>query len=349
MKDSQFEKTVDEFAAMEPTPRRGVLDELKKANVILLIASGLSRREAAGFVQCAHTTIGRTAARDPDFADKLTQAEATAHVQTVAAIRGAMRDPKYWRAAAWMLERRSPEEYARRDPNTFTADHVMSLLARLYSESLPLLSAEKVQAFQELFDEALDEVEAKSVGKGEGATEKNRQRTHLAPRDGFAAEANGCAAAAPSGNGHHRTNPVRNGHHRPDPAPSAGAESSSGKANAGQVGKGKPLAEREEYVRPLAEREERDASREESDVNKLLTADRFAPRAATRGNVVRRLDRAQLHQPHQQGVANATENGRPKAFDVNDLHHQSTSCTTPGETEGRCNKAGDKSELAGAT
>ena len=38
----------------------------------------------------------------------------------------------------------------------------MALLTRLYSESLQLLPAEKVQQFQELFDEALNEVEAKT-------------------------------------------------------------------------------------------------------------------------------------------------------------------------------------------
>ena len=192
MKKSDFKRIRDSFRANQPTQTRGVLDEEKKAHVVLLIASGLSRREAAGFVQCSHTTIGRTAARDAEFASKLSRAEATSNVMAVNAVRGAMRDPKYWRAAAWMLERRSPEEYARRDPNSFTADQVMSLLARLYSETQPLLAAEKVGRFQELFDEALDEVEVKS---------SRLERPDDSP-GGTVSEANdqgdGCAA----GNGH---------------------------------------------------------------------------------------------------------------------------------------------------
>ena len=96
MKKSEYEDFKAEFTAMQPTPRRGVLDELKKAHVVLLIASGLSRREAAGYVQCAHTTIGRSAAGDPDFAAKLCQAEATAHVQ-MSPPSAAAQDPRYWR------------------------------------------------------------------------------------------------------------------------------------------------------------------------------------------------------------------------------------------------------------
>ena len=239
MRKSEYKEVSESFAVMQPTPRRGVLDEEKKAHVVLLIASGLSRREAAGFVQCAHTTIGRTAARDPEFAVKLSQAEATSQMQAVTAIRGAMRDPKYWRAAAWMLERRSPEEYARRDPNSFTADQVMSLLARLYSETLPLLPAEKIEQFKELFDEALDEVEAKSGRvdrEDDGARDDKGDTT---PR----------AEAGPSRNGHHRTDPPRNGHHRPDAAPGPETGSSNGKPHAEQVEQQEPLAEREEYAR----------------------------------------------------------------------------------------------------
>ena len=128
MRKSEFKQMRKAFRAIQPTPRLGVLDDKKKTLVVTLIGSGASRREAAQFVQCAHTTIGRTAARDGDFAAILAQVEAVAHLEAVGRIRRAAEDPKYWRAAAWMLERRSPEEYARRDPNSFTADQVMTLL-----------------------------------------------------------------------------------------------------------------------------------------------------------------------------------------------------------------------------
>ncbi len=274
MKKSEFKQTKQTLLAMQPTPRKGVLGDEKKAHAILLIASGLSRREAAGYVRCAHTTIGRTAARDPDFAAKLALAEATSHVKAVSAIRGAMADPKYWRAAAWVLERRSPEEYARRDPNSFTADQVMSLLARLYSESLPLLTSEKVERFQELFDEALEEVEAKSSRidhKDESPDEADQP----------------LAAAAPS----------NKGHHLPDLEPTAESKPANGKPH----------------------------------------ADQMDQRERKSNEPLRRFHPAQLHHPSFQGAAALTADADRNPLHVNDLQQQSTDCTNPLKTEGRCN------------
>ena len=355
MNESEYKVVRNAFAAMQPTPRRGVLDEEKKGHVVLLIASGLSRREAAGYVQCAHTTIGRTAARDPDFASKLCQAEATSRVQAVTAIRGAMRDPKYWRAAAWMLERRSPEEYARRDPNSFTADKVMSLLARLYSESLPLLPAEKVGQFQELFDEALDEVEAKSGRtelEDESPDEEDGQRAHLASRNGLsngnghAPGGNGKAnvqTAAPSGNGNHRPAPAEVvadvcGARSPVPSTqyTAGAASGNGKPRA-HVERQEPLAEREENVGPHAVPDEYAATHEKAEVKELPAARRLAGRAAAFGQGVRRFDPAQLHQPLHEGVVKSGDGDDRKSLSDNNLQQESTNCTTGTKLEGRCN------------
>jgi hypothetical protein len=380
MKKSDFRKTRRAILAMQPTPRRGVLDEEKKANVLLLIASGLSRREAAGYVQCAHTTIGRTAARDGDFATKLAQAEANSHVAAVSAIRGAMRDPKYWRAAAWMLERRSPEEYARRDPNSFTADQVMSLLARLFSESLPLLPEEKAQQFQELFDEALDEVEAKSCRTELPDNSPGEKRTHPAPRDGLTA-GNGHVAAshipppvasAHSGNGHH---------HRPDPDFGAEPASSNGK-DGGQRENGGFRTDTldstpshgldrfaEHTIQPpcsthFTAAEEPDGGFDRAkilaelagDLDTMVAAKRFlmhreasldgdgplfaAPmrkilgRAATTETI---LSPGQLHRPFHQGDGADPDNGDRNPLCVNDLQQQSTNCTNPENTVGRCN------------
>ena len=98
------------------TPRCSALDDDNKAMVTVLVGPGASRREAVSLVKCNYTTIGRTAARDPAFAAKLPQVEAAAHLAAGDMIRRAASDPKYWRAAAGMLERRNPEDYARRDP-----------------------------------------------------------------------------------------------------------------------------------------------------------------------------------------------------------------------------------------
>lgn len=198
MKNSQLEtiRKVEEmrkaFRSMRPTQPGGVLDAQKKANLILLIAGGASRREAAGFVLCAHTTIGRTAARDPDFAAQLAKAEATNHMEAVRMIRHAASDPKYWRAAAWVLERRSPEDYARRDANSFTADQVMSLFAQFYGETLPLVQAGKTEQFQQALDDVLEAIDAKDGQRPcEDDQPDEEKRTHLAPQDALPAARNG--------------------------------------------------------------------------------------------------------------------------------------------------------------
>jgi hypothetical protein len=371
MKKSAFKKIRSSFRAIQPTPLRGVLDEEKKAHVILLISSGLSRREAAGFVQCAHTTIGRSAARDLEFANKLSQAEATSHVQAVSAIRGAMRDPKYWKAAAWMLERRSPEEYARRDPNSFTADQVMSLLARLYSETLPLLPAESTGQFQELFDDVLDEVEAKS-----GPADKEDE-------PGDEEEARRPPAAAHSSNGHLQ----------PDSPPAVDAALGSGRPDGQPLERQEPHAEGEEYVELHSEHEKNgephagangDAASADgrcdsdlgahpdraaetpalnADMERLLTASRFAQRLAMPDEVQRArrardplfaalrtlrrcgrdpaetstvaaFDAAQLHQPFHQGDGVVLDNDDRKALHTNDLQQDASGSTTSENSRG---------------
>ena len=60
--------------ARKPVSRE-VLDQAKRGKVLALVSLGCSRRMAAAKVPCAHTTIGRTAARDQQFAAALAEAE----------------------------------------------------------------------------------------------------------------------------------------------------------------------------------------------------------------------------------------------------------------------------------
>ena len=98
---------------------------------------------AAREVHCNPATITRTAARDPDFADRLTKAESLADKRALESIVRAVEQERYWRAAAWMLERRNPEEFARRAPHTFTGEQVMEVVARLVRVLLPAVPAER--------------------------------------------------------------------------------------------------------------------------------------------------------------------------------------------------------------
>jgi hypothetical protein len=110
--------------------RPPVLDEKKRAQIIAIITVGCSQTVAAQFVGCAPTTIQNTADRDPKFADELGKARSNAELVLVNNIRHAAKQEKYWRAAAWALERGFPEKYARRGPDVITVEHIGVLLAK---------------------------------------------------------------------------------------------------------------------------------------------------------------------------------------------------------------------------
>jgi len=107
-----------------------VLDEIKQREILAILSVGCSRRTAARYVGCAHSTIQRTAHRDPEFAAKLRQAENRQEFSYLGNIQQAARKPQYWRAAAWFLERVFPEKYARRGPDVITVDQIRQVLAQ---------------------------------------------------------------------------------------------------------------------------------------------------------------------------------------------------------------------------
>jgi len=72
---------------MSTPGRPPALDPAKRQRVIALLTIGCSRPVAARHVGCAPSTITRTAARDPAFADQLAQAETNLEVELLDSIR----------------------------------------------------------------------------------------------------------------------------------------------------------------------------------------------------------------------------------------------------------------------
>jgi hypothetical protein len=99
--------------------------------VIALVIQGSSRRVAARYVACAPSTITRTAQRDPEFAAQLARAEQMAEINLLRAVTEAAKDPKHWRAAAWFLERRNPEDFAPHPPHLATDIEVSDLASQI--------------------------------------------------------------------------------------------------------------------------------------------------------------------------------------------------------------------------
>ncbi len=110
--------------------RRG-LDETARRQIIRLVTLGSSRRMAARVVGCAASTITRTAARDPQFAAELARAEAKLETRMLHCIRKAAQTQCHWRAAAWLLERKNPQEFAPRPPGVLTVVEVYRMFAEV--------------------------------------------------------------------------------------------------------------------------------------------------------------------------------------------------------------------------
>ena len=120
--------------------RPQVLDDAKKGEICAILAVGCSRATAARYVGCHPNTIRRTAERDEEFAMALERAESKHEVKNLAFIDQAAKEGKYWRAAAWALERKYPGRYGTRRPNTFTFEqmtHVLHQFADVILDEVP--------------------------------------------------------------------------------------------------------------------------------------------------------------------------------------------------------------------
>jgi hypothetical protein len=107
------------------------LTDSKKKTILALLTVGCSRTTAARYVNCDPKTIYNTAQRDREFADELARAETSAEYAYLARLFKAGDDPKYWRAAAWALERMHPDRFGVRSPDSITPGQFTILLGRL--------------------------------------------------------------------------------------------------------------------------------------------------------------------------------------------------------------------------
>lgn len=79
------------------------------------ISIGATYRLACLYAGISDDTMTRWLARYADFAEQVRIAEGKAAVQALATIQRAARDDYDWRAVTWLLERRFPNDYGKRD------------------------------------------------------------------------------------------------------------------------------------------------------------------------------------------------------------------------------------------
>jgi hypothetical protein len=111
-----------------PKGRRPCLDNEKRREICAILAVGCTRTIAARYVGCHVKTIRNTARRDAEFARAIEQAETKHEIMHLTHINKAAGEGRFWRAAAWALERRYPDRYARRRPHTITIEQMSHAL-----------------------------------------------------------------------------------------------------------------------------------------------------------------------------------------------------------------------------
>jgi hypothetical protein len=112
-------------------PRKRILDEKKKNEIIAILTVGCTRYTAARYIGCHPSEIRREIGRTKEFAKQVARAEEAAEVHYLQRIKAASQKEQYWRAAAWVLERRNPNRYASRGAHTVTFDQLARLMTQI--------------------------------------------------------------------------------------------------------------------------------------------------------------------------------------------------------------------------
>ena len=134
-----------------PRGRRTILTPEKRRTILALLANGSSRRIAAQYADCSPSTIYRAAGRDPEFAAAVATAENNVEVELLRRLRKAAQTDRYWRAAAWLLERRNPRDFAQRLATGLTDQQMVRMFHIVASPFIEKMSDHDFdQSFQRL-------------------------------------------------------------------------------------------------------------------------------------------------------------------------------------------------------
>lgn len=126
--------------------RRGVgrpkllADAKVRGKILSAIRDGVSLHDAAAQVGVNYSTLNREMHRDAEFSDAVKKAEIDGKIALIRLVRkGAKADPKW---AAWMLERKYYDEYAKRNPDAITAAQLSLAVNRFITAVLEVVPDE---------------------------------------------------------------------------------------------------------------------------------------------------------------------------------------------------------------
>lgn len=127
----------DSSSASQPRPsqprktvgRPRLLSDVKKAEIAAMISVGCTRAMACRYVGCVPETLRNELRRDATFREQIIKAERRCQLIPLQHIQNA--SARSWRAAAWLLERVNPAEFARRDPEAVTRKDMDEYMKRI--------------------------------------------------------------------------------------------------------------------------------------------------------------------------------------------------------------------------
>ena len=102
-----------------------------RTSILAILWAGGTPRLAARYVGCTVKTINKTMKEDPEFAAEVRKKQESSEVAYLGNIRKAAEEVRYWRAAAWALERIDPRRYAARQPDVVTFPQIRRLMVQL--------------------------------------------------------------------------------------------------------------------------------------------------------------------------------------------------------------------------
>jgi len=108
--------------------------------VLKVLRAGGSRNDAANKVGVTYNTLLNEVKRDNTFNEQVAAAESDCKLTLILRVNKASADD--WRAASWLLERKWWKEYAKRNPETISADQLATAFSRLVAVLLTELPTE---------------------------------------------------------------------------------------------------------------------------------------------------------------------------------------------------------------
>jgi hypothetical protein len=126
--------------------RPKVIDLAKRNQIIGLTSALGSRQLAAAKAGIHYSTLARAFHADEDFAEALSNAVEVFKMTHLANIARASK--KDWNASKWILERKFPEEYGRRNADAMTPAQVTSALTQLHAYCKARLGARAMAVVQ---------------------------------------------------------------------------------------------------------------------------------------------------------------------------------------------------------